>query len=251
MSKTEESLAASLSASDTRLIPFLPYLLQDLYELGSDPRTITALLHEHARLDRFSTVIDLGCGKGAVSHEIARTFGCHVEGRDLMEAFIAEARERAAVSGLSDLCNFKLEDVRDSVAVARDFDVAVFGAVGDIFGSPEIMLSSLSKVVRPGGFIVIDDAYSEDPGEYTTLGMWQRYFESAGCEVVAQVKTNLEELVRINEMNQRHIERRAAQLGELHVDLDPLFSSYVADQQAECDALASTLFGVTWLLRKR
>ena len=123
-------LAASLSAHDTRLIPCIPCLLQDLYELGSDPPTIVALLQQHASLDRHSQVIDLGCGKGAVSHAIARTFGCHLEARDLMEDFIAEARERAASLGISHLCRFMVEDVSDAIAYERNYDVVVFGAIG-------------------------------------------------------------------------------------------------------------------------
>jgi len=35
--KTEEKLARSLSWESTDLLPFMPYLLQDFWELGSDP----------------------------------------------------------------------------------------------------------------------------------------------------------------------------------------------------------------------
>lgn len=251
MGRTEELLAASLTASDTRLIPFLPYLLQDIYELGSDPRVIETLLRQHAPPDGSARIIDLGCGKGAVSHQLARSFGCHVEGRDLMEAFIVEARERAGDLGISHLCRFAVEDATASVTHERGYDVVVFGAVGDIFGDHGRMLSGLANVARTGGFIVIDDACGEDPGEYLTLAMWHRLFREARCEVVAQVPTDACELARVNELNQRKIELRAAQLSSAHPDMASMFTAYVADQQAECDALASTLIGVTWLLRTR
>jgi len=37
MSTVEEKLAKSLTAESVELIPYLPYLLQDLWELGSSP----------------------------------------------------------------------------------------------------------------------------------------------------------------------------------------------------------------------
>lgn len=40
MSNVEEKLAKSLTAESTELIPYLPYLLQDLWELGSSPKDI-------------------------------------------------------------------------------------------------------------------------------------------------------------------------------------------------------------------
>ena len=44
---TQQVLADSLTAEDTALIPHLPYLLQDLWDLGSDPQEIIELLRRH------------------------------------------------------------------------------------------------------------------------------------------------------------------------------------------------------------
>ena len=44
MSDVEEKLAKSLTAESVELIPYLPYLLQDLWELGSSPKDMIHLI---------------------------------------------------------------------------------------------------------------------------------------------------------------------------------------------------------------
>lgn len=64
--ETEEKLAAALSAETTELLPFLPYILQDFWELGSDPAVMAELINKHISLSESTRILDLACGKGAV-----------------------------------------------------------------------------------------------------------------------------------------------------------------------------------------
>lgn len=68
MNETKEKLAKSLTANSIELIPFLPYLLQDLWELGSSSEEITDLLSDYCELNEDSKILDLACGKGAVGY---------------------------------------------------------------------------------------------------------------------------------------------------------------------------------------
>lgn len=45
--KTEQNLAASMTADTTVIIPYLAYLLQDFWELGSSPDDMVELLADH------------------------------------------------------------------------------------------------------------------------------------------------------------------------------------------------------------
>ncbi|MEW5953106.1 MAG: hypothetical protein AB1815_05035 [Bacillota bacterium] len=74
MSNVEEKLAKSLTAESTRLIPFLPYLLQDLWELGSSPKDIIDMASKHINIyiSNKTKVLDLACGKGAVSIRLSK-----------------------------------------------------------------------------------------------------------------------------------------------------------------------------------
>jgi len=87
----EQELAASLTAESTDLLPYLPYLLQDIYELGSSPADIEVLLRENTDFGPWFRVLDLACGKGAVSIHLAAKFGCSVKGVDFMQTFVNDA----------------------------------------------------------------------------------------------------------------------------------------------------------------
>ena len=65
MSSVEEKLARSLTAESVELIQFLPYLLQDLWDLGSSPQDMLDLVRQHVSWTGQLEVLDLACGKGA------------------------------------------------------------------------------------------------------------------------------------------------------------------------------------------
>ena len=67
----EEKLAVSLSAETTELLPFLPYLLQDFWELGSDPVVMSELISKYVNISEKTRILDLACGKGAVTVKVA------------------------------------------------------------------------------------------------------------------------------------------------------------------------------------
>ena len=95
MKTTEEKLAKSLTAESTELIPHLPYLLQDLWEMGSSPKDMLELVRKHIHVSMKTKVLDLECGKGAVSVYLAKELGRRVKGIDLIPEFIDVALEKA------------------------------------------------------------------------------------------------------------------------------------------------------------
>lgn len=247
----ERIVAQSLSAQDVGLLPHIPYLLQDLWELGSDPQVIVDLLASHVSIGAQSRILDLGCGKGAVSITLAEAFGCTVQGRDLMVAFIEEARKRAEEHGVHALCTFLVEDVVESVACERGNDVVIFGAERSVFTDTSTLLHKLKGTVRSNGYLIIDDVYV--PEGYVSdngisLSGWHCAFAQAGLEIVEAVETDPIAMQEMNRRNQLAIERRAHELIARYPEQAKLFTSYVSDQQAECDLLDSTLIGTTWLL---
>jgi 2-polyprenyl-3-methyl-5-hydroxy-6-metoxy-1,4-benzoquinol methylase len=255
-SEVEEKLAHSLSASTTKLIPYLPYLLQDLWALGSIPEDVVAILKAHTDLSSGSKVLDLACGKGAVGVGIAGAIGCRVKGIDLMEAFVEEATRQAEVRGVSELCSFSIEDIQKSVARERNYDLVFYGAAGDVLGSPAEILEKLKDVVRPGGYIMLDDAYiqesMEGSGEATwpTRADWLQIIEAAGLTLAAEKTTDPGVMAAVNRTNQACIVRRANELISLYPDKKALFEGYIQSQQDEIEQFEGEMVGVTWLLRK-
>lgn len=251
MSTVEEKLAKSLTSESTEIIPFLPYLLQDLWELGSSPKDIIAMLAGHIKMSEKIKVLDLACGKGAVSVQLAKAFGCMVKGVDIIPEFIDYAKQKAGEYKVENLCVFETGDINESVKVEKDYDIAILGAVGDVLGNPEETLCKLKGTIKKGGHIIIDDAYaSSDTGNgYMTKDQWLSAFRRTGLMPVDEAFNNEEELKSLNDCQQGFIRKRAAELIEKHPDKAHLFKSYVECQQAECDELENDIEGVTMLLR--
>ncbi len=87
--RTEQSIANSLEL-DKHLLPYMPFLLQDLWALGSSIDYIKDIIGFLNLPRDYPNVLDLGCRKGAVSIQIASQFGFRVTGIDVMEAFLEE-----------------------------------------------------------------------------------------------------------------------------------------------------------------
>ncbi len=251
MSNVEEKLAKSLTAESTELIPYLPYLLQDLWELGSSPRDISDMILKHIQVSEKMMVLDLACGKGAVSVHLAKVLGCKVKGVDIIPEFIDFADKKAKEYGVENFCEYKVGDINQAVKVEKDYDIVILGAVGDVLGNPEETIRKLKSTVKNGGHIFIDDVYGNDDFDerYTTKEKWLMFFQNAGVKLLDERFNEEDELKSINDEQQSFIVKRANELKEKHPDKAYLFESYIKSQQAECDELENEISGVTMLLQ--
>ncbi|CAM3951874.1 class I SAM-dependent methyltransferase [Alkalicoccus chagannorensis] len=252
MPEREEKLAASLTGTTPEIIPYLPYLLQDLWYLGSSPADMAELIRTYTDLGTDAEVLDLACGKGAPAVELASAFHFSVKGIDLMEAFIEEARQAAEDAGVSHLCTFVHGDAEEEVRREVPHDLVLFGAAGDVLGDRAAMLKKLSNVMKPGGWLIIDDVYSE-PGASEGLPKreWERLMQEHGLSLVAEKLVDEASLQRELQEQLTRISRRAEELSQQEPEKRPLFEEYVASQRAEGEALEHEWTGVTMLLKKR
>ncbi|MEN1760340.1 class I SAM-dependent methyltransferase [Anoxynatronum sibiricum] len=251
MATIEEKLAKSLTAETTELIPYLPYLLQDLWDLGSSPRDIVHLMSKHMKVTRDIKVLDLACGKGAVSVYIAREMGCSVKGIDLMPDFIADASQKSRQHGVESLCEFAVGDITEAVLTEKGYDVVILGAVGDVLGSPEETIIKLKNTIKPKGYLIIDDAYGQKGAsiDYLTRAEWLDIFEKTGVGLLEDLIVDEDELKGINDEQQGHIAKRAAELKHQYPESAWLFDSYLQSQQAEVNQLENEISGVTMILK--
>jgi len=248
--ETEQRLAASLTAQTTELIPYLPYLLQDFYELGADPEVVEALLRKHTDIGADTRILELDCGKGAVGIRLAKAFGCSVYGADLMPTFIDEAKAAAANAGLSDRCVYETGDVNEVLKTARGFDIAIMTDVSEILGCSIDTVRKLKGTVKPDGYVLIEDAYEGCAGSgYATRGQWHEAFENAGVRVVCEEKADADELHTEIAREMEWIKQRAQELSDKYPKKREMFEEYVKRQIAEGNALENDLVCVTWLLQ--
>lgn len=170
----QEMVAYALEA-DVRLLPYLPDLLADLDELGSDAELITAAIGQ-LDLPAAPQVVDLGCGKGAVAVEIADTLGFAVTGIELFTPFLASCEALAVCRGVSRHCRFVPGNVRDLYQTLEPHDVAVFAALGDVLGPLDETIAIVRQYVKPGGYMVVSDPFVR-PGGRVDFDGFEHYAE--------------------------------------------------------------------------
>ena len=252
-----KDIAGSLEC-DERLLQYLPQLLIDLWALGSSPELIVGLLKPLGLPAGKTSVLDLGCGKGAVSILLSRELGLHVVGIDGFEAFLNEAEQKAREYSISHLCQFRLEDMREAVKVERDFDAVIYASVGGILGSFNECVGRLRETVRVGGYMVVDDGFLKKGNRLSRKG-YEHYVPYAetleqlsvhGDAILNEVSTEAE-TVSTNAEYLRLITERARGLSEQHPEVQDLLEKYVENQKVECEVLDEYVCGAIWLLQKR
>ena len=98
------------------------------------------------------SVLDIGCGCGDTSIELARRVGLHgyVEGIDISDRILEQARKRKAIESLRNL-NFKCSDVQFHRFEPMRFDVA-FSRYGVMFfDDPVAAFRNIRYALKSGG----------------------------------------------------------------------------------------------------
>lgn len=124
--------------------------LQERLDREIAPLGLRAL--ERAAVAAGEAVLDVGCGCGDSSLEIARRVGPggRVLGVDLSQPMLARARERAAAAGAAQI-RFEQGDAQVFAFEPAAFDVLYsrFGVM--FFADPQAAFANLRRALRPGG----------------------------------------------------------------------------------------------------
>ena len=257
--ETEEKLARSLSWETIELLPFLPYLLQDFWELGSDPDVMTELIRKYMSISDKTRILDLACGKGAVSVRLAEKLRVRVKGIDLLPEFIEYANRKAKEHNVDDLCEFLIDDINEAVKSEKDYDCVIYGAVGpDVLGGPAEALRNLKTAVKPGGIIMIEEGFIPDDGKredvrynadvYFPEQYWISLFKEMDLELIETASGHSEGSLD-SDSGLAAIAARASELIEKHPEKKAMFEGYVRNQQKEYADIDDSLVCVTWVLK--
>lgn len=246
MVTTKESVVAAMDGSDKELFSYLPYMFQDLWELGADPKAMIRLIYKHTNIYRRLRILDLGCGKGAVSVKLAKEFNCACLGIDAVREFIKEAKAKAGEYGVSHLCQFKVADIRREVKKIEKFDIIILGAIGPVLGNYYQTLTALSSCLAEGGKVIIDDGYIEDGSDYTHPLIVEKkiilsQIEAAGMQLADEVVMDKAAIKESEDYIFTYFSKRCQELIEKYPDKEKLFRDYLEKQKKEKELLETKI----------
>lgn len=109
-------------------------------------------------------VLDVGCGKGAVTIPAAHRVGAAgtVTGIDLAAPMLDHARARARQAGLGQ-ARFEHADAENPPYPSRAFDVVLAGYVLQFLARPALAVQRWLTLLKPGGTIAFSWGLAQDP----------------------------------------------------------------------------------------
>jgi precorrin-6B methylase 2 len=135
-----------------------------MYEnlLGSEWLPSIPDVHERLTADPPARVADVACGSGWSSISIARAYPkVSVDGIDLDEASVEEARRNVAGSDVEDRVRFHNRNAADAEFAHRFDLVTIFEALHDM-SRPVDVLRTIRGMLADGGWVLIADERTED-----------------------------------------------------------------------------------------
>jgi 2-polyprenyl-3-methyl-5-hydroxy-6-metoxy-1,4-benzoquinol methylase len=256
MKTLEESVVIAMDGFDKELYPFLPYILQDLWEIGADPDAVIRLVSNHFEKYADLKVLDLGCGKGAVSVKLSQKLGCTCYGIDAIPEFVEYAQQKAIEFKVNNLCTFETGDIREKTKILTGYDIVILGAIGPVFGDYFSTLSTLSKCINENGIFIIDDGYINDDSDYSHPLMFKksiviRQIEMAGMKLVANDIMDREDIKESDDFIFEKLKKRCYELIEKYTEKQNLFFDYIKKQEIENDVLENKVTATTMVISKR
>jgi SAM-dependent methyltransferase len=260
MKTIEETIEAAMDAGqDTAIIPFLPYIFQDFWELGTPPEIVINLVQRNCVVETghapsLPSVLDLGCGKGAVSVKIAAALKCHCYGIDGIPEFIEASKAKAREYGVETLCRFEVGDIREKIEELDKFDVIILGATGPIFDDYVTALTALSKHLTDEGIIIVEEGYLDDTDDfqhptYSSRRELLKQFAQAGMDLVDETVCKYGEIADIAK-EMENLSARCNELKAKYPEKSSLFDNYARNQAVEFDVLENKMDGSIMVLKK-
>ncbi|MBL1215003.1 MAG: class I SAM-dependent methyltransferase [Ignavibacteriae bacterium] len=256
-SESKMSVAESLEA-DEELVQYMPYMLQDLWALGSSADQIVQIFESLTFPKNNNCVLDLACGKGAVSVKLAKEFGYSITGVDAMPEFIDDANRYAKSYHVENLCKFIVDDILIYTKKINSFHAVILASLGGIFGNNIQTINTLRNQVARGGYIIIDDGYLKSKSSsnrkgyenYSNYRETKRELSSAGDKIIKEVSTTEFNKI-INDEYLKNINKRCDELINKHPDKRDSLLKYIDLQKEECKYLEKELEGVIWVIQKK
>jgi SAM-dependent methyltransferase len=261
----EKSVLTSMDGVDIDIVKYLPYILQDFWEIGSSPEEIIKIIKKYRSNYSSLNILDLGSGKGAVSIKISSELKCKCFGIDAIDDFVVFSNNKSKEYSVDNICTFETNDIRNRIKTVGKYDIIILGAIGTVFGNYYETLSELTPHLNKGGLIIIDDAYIGDDCNKNypnTLRESEliKQINNAGMELIKKITVD-----EISEYAGKHleagigeeyenefikIEKRCMELIEKYPDRKELFLDYIEKQKEEYEILSNEIIPSMFVIKQ-
>ena len=226
--------------------------------MGASPEVNLSLIKRNIEVEKYSNlqIVDLGCGKGAVSVKLAQELNCYVLGIDAYKDFIKSAIEYAEKNRVKAKCKFEVGDIRVNIRDLKNFDIAILGSIGHVLGNLTNTLNLVKRSLKNTGFIIIDETYiTKDYESKINDYMYKEEIlteiDQSGLKIIDEHVYQSKELVESNQHIYHSIEKRANELILKYPDRTQFFEDYLESQRIENEILENQVKCVTWVLEMK
>jgi ubiquinone/menaquinone biosynthesis C-methylase UbiE len=159
---------------------YFPHQMSFILELPLRRLLISpSQLADRLHLQKDSRVLEVGCGSGVFSVEVARRVPAgHLELFDLQAEMLERARRKIQAAGLRKVVGYTQGDARRLAFPRGSFDVAFLVAVLGEVPEPRACLRALHRILRVGGLLSITE-HLPDP-DFSSLSTLRALVEDEG-----------------------------------------------------------------------
>jgi ubiquinone/menaquinone biosynthesis C-methylase UbiE len=185
-------------------------LLGDSFHPGG--RALTTKLIRSLHVGRNDVVVDVACGIGTGSLQLAREAGCRVIGVDLSPTNVREAGDAADSLGIKDRVRFVVGDAEALPLESASADGALCECALCTFPDKRSAARELARVLKPGARLALSDVTADEsrlPEGLRTLQAW------VACIADARRPDEIEAMLESEAFSVESIERHDDALLEL------------------------------------
>jgi len=144
----------------------------DEFHIGGRPATLNIAARMH--LQHSCRVLDIGSGLGGPARTLAETYGCHVTGIDLTQAFCEAGTVLSKWVGLADLVDLQQGDATNLPFGDDEFDAAMTIHVAMNIPEKDRVYSEARRVLKPSARFVVYDVLQGEGGNILFPVPWAR-----------------------------------------------------------------------------
>jgi ubiquinone/menaquinone biosynthesis C-methylase UbiE len=240
----------SLDLTSDQLERHTTDLLKGLWELGSMPGYIIELIARN-NIGADKSIIDLGCGKGAVLVKLAQHFDIKAIGVDIVPDFINEANNYANSYAVADKVKFRIEDIIETLKTPALQDIVIYGYDSEVLGDLNNTLRQLACCITTNGYIILEFMFTDQPADgMLTDKEMTNTINQAGYRILDRIDWDREVLKQINKQNTDIIKMNVEDLILQYPDKKAIFHEYLQNQINECVESENRYICTTLLLRQ-